>query len=579
MNFWTGLHFFCFIVYVFCVFYVIKKNPFAVANWVLSVLFACFALWSFCNTVLYNSGITLETASLTIKIQSAGWAGFITYYFIFVLFLTNNKKLILNPFINVFLSAVSGIFIYQVFNGQMLACCRRVAFGMTAEWMHTPWVTAYYAYYTVMFFAGAYLLFVFRNKTAVKTEKKIADIILLSAISIFVFGTGISVVMKNINVYVPLDANVFFLIFVVGLMYCAEKYEMLSLTGTRVADKIMENINEGLILLGGDGEVLSANRAAMEIFGYDSQETGVFEGAQAKKSVAAIRDMQKDGVEDFEMQVKTPQGENMTVFVSVKPLEGEAGKTESVCIVRNITKRKKAETKLVEKVEELKRSNDELESFAYVASHDLKEPLRMIASYIQLLKKKSAEKFSSDEMDYINFVSEGAMRMDGLISDLLEYSRVKTKGREFVKTDFNSVVSRVLDILKFRIQDKNAKIIMEGTLPAVNADRLQMEQLLQNVIENALKFSASNPPEITIKAEKNREFVQFSVKDNGIGIDMQYKDRIFQVFQRLHPKNEYGGTGVGLAICKKIVERHNGRMWMESEGEGKGSTFYFTLSV
>jgi light-regulated signal transduction histidine kinase (bacteriophytochrome) len=167
-------------------------------------------------------------------------------------------------------------------------------------------------------------------------------------------------------------------------------------------------------------------------------------------------------------------------------------------------------------------------------------------------------------------VSEGAMRMDGLISDLLEYSRVKTKGREFVKTDFNSVVSRVLDILKFRIQDKNAKIIMEGTLPAVNADRLQMEQLLQNVIENALKFSASNPPEITIKAEKNREFVQFSVKDNGIGIDMQYKDRIFQVFQRLHPKNEYGGTGVGLAICKKIVERHNGRMWMESEGEGKG---------
>jgi PAS domain S-box-containing protein len=564
-------------VYVAGFFYIIIQNPYSVVNWVLSMLFFYIAFWSICNAILYNTGISHETASIVVKAQGIGWASFITYYFLFVLFLTGSRKLLENPLVYIVIISIPGVFIYQNFAGNMLECCRVVSYGVTADWKDTPWTYAYYIYYTIMFCAGTYLLFAFRNRTGIKTEKRIADILLLSAICVFAFGTMSSVIMKRMGIFLPLDANVTFLIFVAGLIYCARKYEMLSLTGPRIADKIMNSINEGLLLISRDGEILSANTAAMEIFGYAGENPSLFRWDKIENSVQAVQAMLKSGVEDFEMQVTTPGGESRVLFVSARALEGMAGKSESVCIIRDITKKKTAETELAATVEDLKRSNDELESFAYVASHDLKEPLRMIASYIQLLKKRSAEKFNPDEMDYINFVSEGAMRMDGLISDLLDYSRVNRKGVEFTRTDFNSVVSRVRDILKFRIQDKKAVINIEGVLPAIKADTTQMEQLLQNIIENALKFSEKSPPVISIKAQKKQGFCEFSIKDNGIGIDPQYSERIFQVFQRLHAKNEYDGTGIGLAICKKIVERHKGRIWVESKGEGKGSTFFFTL--
>lgn len=283
MNFWTGLHFFCFIVYVAGFFYITIKNPYAVANWVLAVLFFYFALWSLCNSILYNTNTTLTSADMAIKVQSVAWASFITCYFLFILFFTDNKKLLGLPFTYIILISVPAVFIYQTFNGQMLECCRQVSYGMTATWKNTPWTYAYYAYYTAMFFGGMYILSGYRNRAKTGTDKRMADILLLSAAAVFVFGTAVSVIMKQTGIYLPLDANVAFLIFAAGLIYCAEKFGSLSLTNTKTADSIMRTINEGIVLLGARGEFLSANGAALEIFGYDTP--GFFPDARIEEAL------------------------------------------------------------------------------------------------------------------------------------------------------------------------------------------------------------------------------------------------------------------------------------------------------
>jgi signal transduction histidine kinase len=232
--------------------------------------------------------------------------------------------------------------------------------------------------------------------------------------------------------------------------------------------------------------------------------------------------------------------------------------------------------KLEERTAELERSNEELEQFAYIASHDLQEPLRMIASYTQLLAKRYKDKLDSDANEFINYAVDGANRMQTLINDLLKYSRVGTKGEEFTHVDLNSVMDMVKANLKGALEENNAEI-KYSKLPTVMADNSQMIQLFQNLIGNAVKFRKKDTrPIVEISAKKEGSFVKFMVKDNGIGIDNKYLDRIFIIFQRLHTKDEFPGTGIGLAICKKIVERHGGEIHVESE-EGTGATFVFTL--
>ena len=224
---------------------------------------------------------------------------------------------------------------------------------------------------------------------------------------------------------------------------------------------------------------------------------------------------------------------------------------------------------------ELQRSNAELEQFAYVASHDLQEPLRMVTSYLQLLERRYKEKLDQDAEDFIGFAVDGASRMQTLIQDLLTYSRVGTRGAAFEPTDCDEVLSRVLTNLEVAIEESGAEI-SSGTLPNIAVDASQLSQLLQNLIGNAIKFRGDSPPRIRIEAQRRDEDWLFSVRDNGIGIDPRHGERIFQVFQRLHGIGQYQGTGIGLAVCKKIAERHRGQIWVESE-EGAGATFYFTI--
>jgi PAS domain S-box-containing protein len=233
-------------------------------------------------------------------------------------------------------------------------------------------------------------------------------------------------------------------------------------------------------------------------------------------------------------------------------------------------------TERVHMHQELIRSNEELQRFAYVASHDLQEPLRMITSYLQLLERRYKGRLDQDADEFIAYAVDGAARMRRLIQDLLEYSRVGTRGAPFQPTACEAVLDTVCATLRLTIEEHEAVITHDDSLPVVLADPAQLEQLFQNLIANALKFRGEQPPAIHVGAAlHNHEWV-FSVHDNGIGIEPDYFERIFVIFQRLHGKKTYPGTGIGLALCKKIVERHGGRIWVESQ-PGQGSTFYFTL--
>jgi signal transduction histidine kinase len=237
--------------------------------------------------------------------------------------------------------------------------------------------------------------------------------------------------------------------------------------------------------------------------------------------------------------------------------------------------RQKAEKALAEKAAELKRSNQELEQFAYVASHDLQEPLRMITGYTQLLAKRYGDKLDQNANEYIDYAVEGAKRMQRLIHDLLDYSRVGTRGKEFATTDCGTVVAGTLRALQPAIEE-SAATVTHDPLPTVMGDESQLTQLFQNLIGNAIKYRGGKPPVVQVSCRQGDDHWLFSVRDNGIGIDPQYANRIFVIFQRLHARDEYPGTGIGLAVCKKIVERHGGKIWVESE-LGKGATFHFTI--
>ena len=242
----------------------------------------------------------------------------------------------------------------------------------------------------------------------------------------------------------------------------------------------------------------------------------------------------------------------------------------------DMSDQKEAENKLKATAWELQRSNAELEQFAYIASHDLQEPLRKVGSYMELVADRYREKLDQDGCEFIDYAVDGARRMKIMINDLLVYSRVGTKGRPFAPTETMKVMHDVLDDLELTIQDNDARITFD-TLPVVTADESQMQQLFRNLIGNAVKYRGQDLPRIHVAAQRQKQAWRFSVQDNGIGIEARFYERIFQIFQRLHGPGRYNGTGIGLAVCKKIVERHGGSIEVAST-PGQGSTFYFTIS-
>jgi PAS domain S-box-containing protein len=258
----------------------------------------------------------------------------------------------------------------------------------------------------------------------------------------------------------------------------------------------------------------------------------------------------------------------LTLYI---PLDSERLIASSV----DVTAIKKAQRRTEEYSKRLERSNAELEQFAYVASHDLQEPLRMVTSYLGMLEKKYLDKLDENAKEYIEFSVDGAKRMKSLIDDLLLLSRVTSQARPLEKVDMNEVVEVALQNIAGAIDDAGAEIVVDP-LPSVMADESQMVQLMQNLLSNAIKFHGEERPSIHINSSTSLVETVFAVKDNGVGLSMAHADKIFRMFQRLHSSSEYPGTGVGLAIAKKIVERHGGKIWVESE-PGKGATFFFSI--
>jgi signal transduction histidine kinase len=278
-------------------------------------------------------------------------------------------------------------------------------------------------------------------------------------------------------------------------------------------------------------------------------------------------------------EISVPYGDEQRTYLNTKfPLLDANGEVHSIGgIWTDISGQRLLAENLNKKNSELEASNKELEQFAYVASHDLQEPLRMVSSYMQLLETRYRDKLDQDAKEFIDYAVDGANRMQRLIQDLLAFSRVGTRGRAPEPVQSSASLAEAMQNLKLRIEESQAKITHDE-MPELMADPNQLVQLFQNLVGNALKFRSEKPPEINISVKPSGFFAEFAVKDNGIGFDPKHADRIFVIFQRLNTREQYEGTGIGLAICKKIVERHGGRIWVETQ-LGKGTTFHFTFPL
>ena len=351
------------------------------------------------------------------------------------------------------------------------------------------------------------------------------------------------------------------------------------------AENIINTVREPLIALDQDLRVVKVSRSFYEFFKVEPENTMgqlIYDLGNKQWDIPVLRELletillQKTTFDNYEVEHDFATIGKRIMLLNGRQIQRVLGKERIILLaIEDITERRRAEDRLRGALTELERSNRDLEQFASVASHDLQEPLRMVASYTQLLAERYAGQFDDKARKYIAYAVEGAIRMQQLVNDLLAYSRVSTRGYPLKTTDSHAILGEAIRNLAAAIEESKA-IITNNELPIVRADASQLVQVFQNLLANAIKFRGEACPHIHVSArDEGCEWV-FSVRDNGIGIERQYADRIFVIFQRLHTRQEYPGTGIGLALCKRIVERHGGKIWFESE-VGKSSTFFFTI--
>jgi PAS domain S-box-containing protein len=348
---------------------------------------------------------------------------------------------------------------------------------------------------------------------------------------------------------------------------------------------VTESANDAIVSADEVGKIIYWNRAAQKIFGYEFDE--IIGRDLSSLMPERYRSAHKAGMERLRQTGETrvigktielhglrKNGIEFPLELSLSTWKTKEG-TFFTGIIRDITERKDAESVLKQKTFDLERSNKELQQFAYVASHDLQEPLRMIAGFSQLLEQRHREQMDPGVRENVKMIIDSSKRMHSLISDLLDYSRVGATDQKFVETRCDEVLDIAIKNLGSSVRESGA-VIKRDLLPVIVADAGQLRQLFQNLLANAIKFT-SQRPDVFVGCRDQGDRWQFFVKDNGIGIDPEYFHKIFLIFQRLHGRDQFPGTGIGLAICKKVVEQHQGEIWVESS-PGRGATFFFTIS-
>jgi PAS domain S-box-containing protein len=368
-----------------------------------------------------------------------------------------------------------------------------------------------------------------------------------------------------------------------GLMMDITARKQAEAAGLRLA-AIVESSDDAIISKSLDGVVVSWNTAAERLFGYSAEEMIgqsnlrlLPEDRHDEERLILARLRRGERIDHFETVRRTKDGRLVDVSISISPVRDERGTIIGASkIARDITARKHSEAALARQAAELVRVNAELQQFAYIVSHDLSEPLRTISGFLGLLTRRVEGALDGESREFVDFAVEGAARMQQMLTDLLAYTRAGGPTLEVAVVDCEALLTQVLSGLQMAITDNQATITHDP-LPTVRGDGTRLGQVLQNLIGNALKFCDKEPPRVHVSAQYKSGHWQFAVRDNGIGIDLTQTKRLFQVFQRLHPRGKYSGTGIGLAICKKIIEQHGGRIWVESQ-PGEGATFYFTIA-
>jgi PAS domain S-box-containing protein len=347
-------------------------------------------------------------------------------------------------------------------------------------------------------------------------------------------------------------------------------------------ESIIASIPDAVVVLDVDGRIRRVNQATLRLLGYEASDligepiARILPEADTTHA-GALDPALRDPVIGLDVTYAAKDGTAISVSLSRAVLRRRGTVDGIVCVAQDNRDRKQMEESLRTTAEDLRRSNADLSQFAYVASHDLQEPLRMVASYVQLLQKRYRGKLDADADEFIHYAVDGANRMQRLIQDLLSYARVDTRTQPTQIVESAKVFDQAVTNLRVAIAEHQAEVTRDP-LPLVRGDATQLAQLLQNLIGNALKFKGDRSPRVHVSAKVDQQQWVFTVRDNGIGIEPKYFERIFAIFQRLHSREQYPGTGIGLAICKRIVERHGGRIWVESE-PGAGTAFHFTLPI
>ena len=360
-----------------------------------------------------------------------------------------------------------------------------------------------------------------------------------------------------------------------------EAYSRTDLAKLQIFEKILKGNVEGIIITDTRGNIEWVNNTFSMLTGHNGAEVqggnlGFLFADNQNIYETLTQKLHETNHHEVETWLCRKDGSIFPAELTLSAVRSDADMiTHHVLEFSDITEFRHAREELIQRTRELSRSNQELEQFAYVASHDLQEPLRMVASYTQLIAQRYRGKLDADADEFIGYAVDGATRMQAIINDLLKLSRVGTRNTVFARVDAQTALERALANLRLVIEESGASVAC-GPLPTLNADGSQLAQLFQNLISNAIKFRGSNSPCVQIGAERQGEEWVFHVRDNGIGIAPEHFERIFLMFQRLHSNKQYPGTGIGLTICKKIVEHHGGRIWVES-GQGKGTVFYFTI--